>query len=208
MATVNESRTTESQPKRRTARPAGPLRWRWTARQFHKLANSGFFGDRKVELIHGELFQLTTNPPHDTAVYLTSDVLRNAFGPGHYVRAQATLDLGRRYQPLPDVLVVPGRARDYSTRHPKTALLLVEVSDSSLRQDRKVKGHRYAQAGIADYWILNLVDRQLEVYRNPGPDPARPGRFCYAQTLIIPADGEISPLANPNVRIAVADLLP
>ena len=86
--------------------------------------------------------------------------------------------------------------------------VLVEVADSSLHRDRTIKAHRYARAGIADYWILNLVDRQLEVYRSPVPDPTRPGRFRYAQTTIVPANGHISPLVNANLRIAVADLLP
>jgi Uma2 family endonuclease len=71
-----------------------------------------------------------------------------------------------------------------------------------------VKGHRCALAGIVDYWIVNLVDRQLEVYRNPGPDPDRPGRYRYADVTIVPADGQITPLAKSDMQIAVADLLP
>src|SRR5262249_47960039 len=86
MATVHGRETIPA----RTPRVAGPRRWRWTAKQYHKLANMGFFGDRKVELINGELFPLPTNPPHDTAVHLTSDALRAAFGAGYYIRAQAT----------------------------------------------------------------------------------------------------------------------
>jgi Uma2 family endonuclease len=204
MATVPGPQTVPT----RTPRTAGPRRWRWTAKQFHKLANLGFFGDRKVELINGDLFPLPTNPPHDTAVHLSSDALRVAFGVGFYIRAQATLELGRRYQPLPDVLVVVGSARDYAAKHPTTGVLLVEVADSSLRRDRTIKAHRYAHAGIAEYWILNLVDRQLEVDRNPQPDPARRGRFRYADVTIIPATGQVAPLAKPQAMVAVADLLP
>jgi hypothetical protein len=208
MATVNEPRTSQSRPDLRTAHGAGARRWTWTAKQYHKLADSGFFRDLKVELIHGELFQLTTRPPHDTAVCLTRITLASALGPEYAARDQKTLDLGRRYQLLPDVAIVVGHPRDYAKKHPTTALLLVEVADSSLRYDRKIKGHRYAQAGIADYWILNLVDRQLEVYRKPMPDPAHPGRYHYTEVTIIPASGRASPLARPDVVVAVQDLLP
>jgi len=206
MATVEEPRTAEAAPRSRGK--GGPRRWRWTARQFHKLANRGYFGDHKVELVDGELYELAKNPPHDTAVCLTRLALAAAFGPGHAVRDQKTLNLGRRNQPEPDVAVVSGDPRDYATKHPTMAILLVEVADSSLLYDRVIKAHRYALAGITDYWIVNLVDRQLEVYRNPGPDPARPGRFRYADLTIVPADGHASPLGKQDQQVAVVDLLP
>jgi Uma2 family endonuclease len=208
MATVNDPQTMTSSPIRPTARKAGPRRWRWTAEQFHQLSNAGFFRDSHVELVNGDLYELTVNPPHDTGVYETLSTLQRVFGVGYAVRPQMALDLGRRYQPLPDIAVVVGAGRDYATQHPTTAVLLVEVSDSSLRHDRKIKAHRYAQAGIADYWILNLIDRQLEVYRKPEPDPSRPGRYHYADVTMIPVNGQVSPLAQLNARIAVANLLP
>src|SRR4051794_29773414 len=205
MATIDDPKTTT---KSEATRRDGPRRWRWTSQQFHRLANGGFFGDRHVELINGDLYELTTNPPHDTAVHLTVDAVKAGFGPGFTVRDQKTLDLGRRYQPQPDVAVVAGNPRDYASKHPTTADLLIEVSDSSLRQDRRVKAHRYAQVGIADYWIVNLVDRQLEIHRNPGPDPQRKGQYRYAEIAIVPATGTATPLAVPDAVIAVADLLP
>src|SRR5205823_3839971 len=112
------------------------------------------------------------------------------------------------YQPQPDVAVVVGDPRDYASKHPTTAVLLIEVSDSSLRQDRRVKAHRYTQVGIADYWIVNLVDRQLEIHRHPGPDPQRKGQYRYADLTIVPATGAATPLAAPGAVIAAADLLP
>jgi hypothetical protein len=204
MASVHGPQTVPA----RMPRVAGPRRWRWTAKQFHKLANMGFFGDRKVELINGDLYPLPVNPPHDTALNLTFRALEAAFGIGYYVRPQMTLDLGRRYQPLPDDLVVAGSPRDHATKHPTTGVLLAEIADSSLRRDRTIKAHRYARAGIADSWIVNLIDRQLEFHRNPQPDPARRGRFHYADVTIVPATGQAAPLARPQARIAVADLLP
>jgi Uma2 family endonuclease len=124
------------------------------------------------------------------------------------VRSQGGLDLGNRQQPIPDVAVVPGSPRDHARDHPTSALLVVEVSDTTIRYDRGFKAHLYARAGISDYWIVNLGDRQLEIHRNPGPDPDRASRFCYAEVTVIPADGQASPLARPEALIAVADLLP
>jgi hypothetical protein len=187
---------------------AGARRWRWTADDYRRLDEMGFFQDRKVELVNGDLYELTTNPPHDTSVLLTGKALEVAFGSGYFVRQEKTLDLGRRFQPHPDDAVIQGEPRNFSASHPTTAVLLVEVADSSLRHDRVVKAHRYAAASIADYWTVNLAQRQLEVHRKPEPDPARPGRFHYAELTIVPADGHAVPLAKPSARIAVADLLP
>jgi Uma2 family endonuclease len=208
MATADRAKTGHEVRTGQKGRAAGPRHWRWNAEQFRQLDDLGFFEDRRIELVNGKLIELTTNPPHDTAVTLTCATLRRAFGAGLVVREERTLDLGRRYQPRPDASVVWGSERDYANAHPIAAVLVVEVSESSLRYDRVIKGHRYAQAEIPDYWIVNLVDRQLEVYRNPGPDPDRPGRFRYADVTIVPADGQVAPLAEPDQRIEIAALLP
>ena len=208
MATVDDRRTTAVGASRKKSRPSGPRHWRWTAEQYRRLDELGFFEDHHVELIDGAIIELTTNPPHDTAVDLSCTALRAAWGPGYVVREEKTLDLGRRYQPRPDAAVLIGNTRDFAAKHPSTAVLVVEVADTSLRHDRVVKAHRYALAGIADYWIVDLIDRQVEVYRNPGPDPDRPGRHCYAEVSIVPVDGHVTPLAKTDVQIAVADLLP
>ena len=117
-------------------------------------------------------------------------------------------DFGRKNLPEPDLAYVDGTDFDYLKGHPKTARLIVEVSDSTLRKDRVLKAHLYAHAGIADYWIVNLNDRQVEVHRNPGPDPSRKGRYRYADVTVVPADGRVTPLAVPGAVFAVADLLP
>jgi Uma2 family endonuclease len=208
MATTDESRQAEGpgRPRPVTRRRSG--RYRWTAGQYYRLGDLGFFQDRHVELIEGEIYEMTIDPPHAVAVELLGDVLRRTFGVGYSIRTQQPLDFGRRTQPEPDAAIVAGSPRDYAQAHPKTARLIIEVSDSTLRKDRVLKAHIYARAGIADYWIVNLVDRQLEIRRNPGPDPSRRGRFTYADATIVPATGHASPLAAPQARIAVADLLP
>jgi Uma2 family endonuclease len=181
---------------------------RWTRKEYYRLADMGFFNGQRVELIHGRIIKVPAmKNPHVAAVSLTGDVLRAAFGPGYWVRTQAPLRLAPLSEPEPDVAVVPGGPRDY-TDHPTTALLVVEVSDTTLHFDRRVKSPLYARAGIADYWILNLVQRQLEVFRDPRPDPAQPGRVDYHKlSTLTPADA-VATLAVPNATIPVADLLP
>jgi len=107
----------------------------------------------------------------------------------------------------PDISVVPGTPRDY-TEHPTGALLVVEVSETTLAYDRGRKGSLYAAAGIQDYWIVNLVDRQLEVYRDPVPDPNESSGFRYNTRTVFLSGQSASPLAAPAASIAVADLLP
>jgi Uma2 family endonuclease len=121
---------------------------------------------------------------------------------------QGPLDLRPHSEPEPDVAVVPGRRQDYAVRHPHIALLVVEVSDTSLAQDRGDKASLYAAAGITDYWIVNLVDGQLEVFRNPIADPSQRHGHRYADVIVLARSDRVTPLAFPSVSIPVADLLP
>jgi Uma2 family endonuclease len=185
-----------------------PRTRRWTKAEYHRMRDLGFFDNQRVELIQGRIVQMPAMKNlHVTGVGLTEDALRAAFGPKHWVRIQAPLDLPGASEPEPDLAVVPGGPRDY-TDHPKTALLIVEVSDTTLRYDRTRKGAIYARAGIADYWIVNLVDTQLEIYRDPQRDPKRRRRFTYTQVTVHKAGDRVTALAAPKATIAVADLLP
>ncbi|HKI31606.1 MAG TPA: Uma2 family endonuclease [Gemmataceae bacterium] len=169
----------------------------------------GWFIGQRVELIAGEVVVMPAfNPPHSAATSLTEKALEAAFGSGFWVRTGAPISLPGDSEPEPDVSVVPGGPRDYLAAHPTTALLVVEVCESTLREDRNLKGSLYAAAGLQDYWIVNLVDRQLEVYRKPIPDANEPHGFVYDEvTFFGPADF-VTPLALPHAKIAVADLLP
>ena len=189
---------------------AGPKRRLWTRKEYYRLSALGFFQGQRVELIAGMIVQMPAQKNyHALSISLTHDALRVAFGPGYWVRVQATLDLSPHSVPDPDLAVVKGAVRDHKgPKNPKTALLLVEVSDTTLRYDRRRKGSLYARAGIADYWIVNLVDQQIEVYRNPVPDSSQPLRFGYADVVILTATDYVTPLAAPQARILVADLLP
>lgn len=104
--------------------------------------------------------------------------------------------------------MVPGRPADYRQSHPERPALVVEVAESSLHFDQHHKGSLYARAGIPDYWIVNLVDRVLEVYRDPGADASAPYGWSYRSVERITTAGSVTLLALPAVRVTVADLLP
>lgn len=192
-----------------TAQLEEPKAIAWTRDEFYRLVETGIFGDRRVELIDGEIIQMAAQKNfHLASVTLTADAVGAAFGAGYWPRIQGTLDLSPVFVPDPDVAVIKGSPRGCAAQNPTSALLIVEVSDTTLNYDRNVKGPLFAQAGIADYWIVNLVDRELEVYRDLQPDPAKPGKFLYADVKILGLQEELSPLAAPAGKVKVADLFP
>src|SRR5687768_16535808 len=147
---------------------------KWTRVEYERLADAEFFGpDDRLELIGGAMiFKEPQNSPHATGIVLVQRALTAAFGPGWIVRSQMPVALDDESEPEPDVAVVSGDPRDYRDAHPARPVLVVEVALARLQFDRDHKGSLYARAGLADYWIVNLPDRRLEVYRGPVPDAA------------------------------------
>ncbi len=138
---------------------------------------------------------------HAAAIRATEEALRRAFPSGYDVRVQLPLALDPYSEPEPDLSVVPGSWKDYRESHPSKAVLVVEIPDTSLEYDRDRKGSLYARVGIPDYWIVNLIDRRVEAYREPR------GESYSAVRHFLPGE-KISPLAAPSANIAVDDLLP
>jgi Uma2 family endonuclease len=136
------------------------------------------------------------------------DALRVAFGPGWLVRSQGPIALDDESEPEPDVAVAPGSRRDYSRAHPARPVLVVEVAESSLALDRDYKGSLYARARLQDYWILNLLSRVLEVYREPTVESSAPFGWRYASKQVLDASSAIAPLAAPDAPVRISDLLP
>ena len=183
---------------------------RWTRAEYDRLIEAGVLqpGD-PVELLGGEL--MVAEPQgsrHYTAVCLAEEVLRAAFGPGWHVRSQGPIALDDESEPEPDVAVVPGTARDYSHEHPSRPVLVIEVSDWSLGLDRQRKASLYARAGLDDYWLVNVVGRVLEIYREPVADPSAMYGWRYASRTVLGPDASATPLAAPAASIPVAALLP
>ena len=185
--------------------PEAPDIRRWTHEEYYRLAEMGFFDEERVELLDGRIWKL---PPqktsHFTAVRRTTDTLEALFGDGYEVRPQGPLRLPNGSEPEPDVLVVSGTSSDFIKSHPiaTDCLLLVEVSDSTLAKDRGAKLIDYARASIQEYWIVNLVHNQLEVYRQPTPEG------IYLESSVYQNGERIAPLSTPGREAAVADLLP
>jgi Uma2 family endonuclease len=183
---------------------------RWTRTEYGRLIEIGVFDvGEHVELLGGEI--LVAEPqssPHYTAIGLVEDALARALGPGWLVRAQGPLALDDESEPEPDVAAVPGAVRDYGREHPARPALIVEVAESSLALDRAHKGSLYARAGVADYWVLNLVDRVLEIYRQPITDTLASFGWRYGSRQTLGPEASVSPLAAPEAHIRVGAFLP
>ena len=182
---------------------------RWTRVEYDKLIETGFLGPGgKLEVLGGQLcVSEPQNNPHATAISLGLEAIRHALAPGWHVRVQLPIALDDESEPEPDLAVVSGGPRDYAD-HPSRPALVVEVADSSLALDREHKGSLYARARLPEYWIVNLVDRVLEVHRESGPDAGAPYGWAYRVVLTLGPDEHVTPLAAPSARLLVADFLP
>src|SRR5262245_45310181 len=142
---------------------------RWNRREYDRLIELGILHeDEPIELLAGRLVVAEPKrPPHTVATELVSSALRQAFGAGWTVRTQAPIALDNVSEPEPDIAAFAGGPRDYRDAHPAHPVLAVEIAESSLRLDRGLKHRLYARAGLSEYWIVNLVDGVLEVYRGP-----------------------------------------
>lgn len=175
----------------------------WTREAYERMVESGSFqpGDR-FELVEGIVYDMAPqNSLHAAVVGRLTKILVAIYGADCCVRVQTPLALGADSLPEPDFAIVPGDDFDYLHSHPATAFLVVEVADSSVYHDRERKGRLYARSGIPELWIVNLVDRTLEVYREPA-------QGTYRSRVILRSAEAISPLSRPQVAIAVRDLLP
>ncbi len=182
---------------------------RWTRDEYRKMAEQGFFEQRRVELVEGQVIEMAAMKSlHAVAVDLAHATLASLFGPSYYIRQQKPFVIDDWSEPEPDVAVIRGSIRDYTNAHPKQAELLIEVADSSLAYDRTIKTSLYAKAGIVEYWIVNLVDCQLEVDRQPILDPEVESGFCYGDVQFYQPGEWVQPQVLSVGFVAVNDLLP
>ena len=155
---------------------------RFTVDEYHRMAEVGILHeDDRVELIHGEIIQMSPIGNHHAAIVRRlNTLLSSRVGPGAIVDVQNPVRIGERSEPEPDIKVLPFRDDYYADGGvtPADVLLLIEVSDSTLRYDRNDKLPLYAEAGIAEVWIIDVNKRQLEVYRQPDED-----RYRFVETL-------------------------
>lgn len=179
-------------------------KYRISADQFVRMAEAGVFPeDARLELIDGEIVEMRSiGPRHAEVTSRLIDVFASLRGRAT-LRVQCPGRVGPYGMPEPDFVLARPRPGGHADRHPQPAdlLLLVEVAESSLPYDREEKGPLYARHGIAEYWIMNLVEACLEVHREP-----RDG--VWTERRVLAAGEEIAPLAFPDRRVRVADLLP
>jgi Uma2 family endonuclease len=175
----------------------------FTREEFYLLGEVGIFKpDERVELIEGVIYTMPPpGPEHCADVYDLSQMLRATFGAGYFVREEKPVALPGG-EPLPDIAVVIA-STEYRKRQPGPAdiRLIVETAVSSLAFDRGIKTRLYARAGIADYWIVNLCDRQIEVYREPDGDG-------YKSVKTYGPGESVEPLSAPGKTVSIDEVLP
>lgn len=195
-----------------TSPPGPPARslalpevYRMTVEEYERMAAAGILDDPRVELINGYLVKkMGKNPPHIWAVDAIIEALRATL-PHMWCRKEDPVRIADFDEPEPDVAVVRGNRDDYRDRipEPKDVVLLVEVAESTLGRDQGEKRRAYASGGILDYWIINLVARQVEDYSNPTAG--------HYQSLQVFKLGDEIPVLIEGVevgRISASDVLP
>lgn len=173
------------------------------------MGEAGVFGlNERVELIEGEIIPVSPqNRRHASRTARLTTWLVTEFGKTHEIRVQLPLTLGSHSEPEPDFALVRLEVADAAPRHPGSADLVLEIADSSLAFDRNEKASLYAKAGIAEYWVLNLVSSRLEVRRDPAENDELAYGWGYSSLTILAPGQAVSPRFAAEVRFAVTDLL-
>ncbi|MCB1920590.1 MAG: Uma2 family endonuclease [Candidatus Competibacteraceae bacterium] len=181
-----------------------PLRHRWTVAEYHRMAEVGLLNeDSRVELIDGEIIEIAPiGSPHGGHVKRCIRLFSKVVDDKAIIAAQDPVVLGNYEEPEPDIALLRWRDDDYEQMHPRPedVLLLIEVSDSTLRYDRDVKVPLYAKNGIPEVWLLDIQNRQLEIYREPS-------NGAYQQRGS-QRTGKIMPILCPDAVIDLAELFP
>ena len=188
------------------APPAAPEapRKKWTRDECRHLVETGLLPAGKFELIHGDIILKMTQ--HERHIYVCKQVqkaLEALFGTD-YVRLANPIAIGTYEEPEPDAAAMRRPLIDYlrmGTPLPAEVRLVVEVSDSTLHWDLSTKRGQYGAAGIPEYWVVDIPNRLLHVFRAPTSDG-------YSEVSVLATDGEVRPLAAPEATVRVADLLP
>jgi Uma2 family endonuclease len=167
--------------------------------EYEAMVAQGLFADERIELLEGVIVELSPhNPRHAAVVERLTNLLARAAGDRASMRVQLPLAVSEESMPEPDLALVP--VADYDQAHPKTAWLVVEVADASLRKDLRVKTEVYARAGVLEYWVVNLIDHRIEVH-------ADAAGAAYNSITSARAGESIRLRRFPDVELAVADIL-
>ncbi len=180
--------------------------FRITVDQYERLVDAGVLDDQQIELINGFLVRKTgKKPPHVIASEAARDELLPRLPQGWRLTIEAPVRIPDFDEPEPDLAIVRGTREEYADHHPEPADvgLLIEVADTTLDRDRGEKQRAYARGGVPVYWLVNLVDRQLEIYTEPGPEGYRGHR------VLGPADHASATIGGQEIGpILVSAILP
>ena len=176
-----------------------------TVQEYHQMAEAGILdSDERVELIDGYILKMAAKgTAHASAVTRTEQLLRQLLGDRVLLRFQDPIRLNNYSEPEPDIAVVQIDPLDYADHHPTPSevYLVIEVADSSFQKDCGLKATAYARSHLSDYWVLDVTERKLHVFRSPSQDG-------YQSETVLREDATVSPLQFPNAIAIVQDLLP
>ncbi|ACK64490.1 protein of unknown function DUF820 [Rippkaea orientalis PCC 8801] len=178
---------------------------RWTIEDYHRMSELGILdAEERTELIEGQITLMAAKGTHHvTSLYLLANLLREQVGNRALIRTQDPIQLNDFSEPEPDLAIVLGKVWDYVDHHPcpEDISLIIEIADSTLKYDCEIKDKLYAQAGIVEYWVLDLKNRQLHLFCDPTPT-------AYKSHLILTEPNQVSPLAFSDVIVSLSAILP
>ena len=178
---------------------------RWTKAEFNAAVDRGWFVGTRIYLYRGELIEMSAmGTLHIRGITRVNSWLVHTLEPQFVIRCQGPLELPDESMPQPEFVVCTPE-QEARLPHPDTAVLVIEVADSSVELDRDAADD-YAAAGVPDYWIVNVRDHEIEVYRDPRPDAASPTGHRYAARRVYAVGESLAPLARPDAVVAVAAL--
>ena len=175
---------------------------KWTLEDYHRMIKTGLLDDRRVELLAGAIVEMP--PEGEPHAFFSSEAghyLSQVVGNRAFIRHAKPITLPNQSEPEPDLAIVQPLGREYLSHHPypENIFWLIEYANTSLEKDATIKYHLYAEAGIIEYWLVNLQTRELIVYRQPS------GRE-YGSKITL-KEGEISPLAFPDLKIPIDQII-
>jgi Uma2 family endonuclease len=177
----------------------------WTVQDYHQMSDLGILDPtERTELIAGQIVLMTAKgTPHVITLQLLATNIQDRLGKSALIRTQDPIRLDNFSEPEPDLAIVKGTILDYAEHHPvpEDIYLVIEVADSTLKQDCEVKDKLYARSNIPEYWVVDINNRQVRIFRDPTPTG-------YGSQLILTETHSVSPLAFPEIVLSIDSILP
>jgi Uma2 family endonuclease len=177
----------------------------WTVEEYHRIADMGILAaDERIELIEGKIIRMSPKgTAHSSSIGRTDYLLKAGLGNRAWVIVQNPVKINERSEPEPDIAVVRLDPLDYADHHPTPAEihLIIEIADSSLKFDCETKANLYALAGISDYWVIDVINREVRVFRLPS-------QVGYRSQVTFNQHQTITPKDFPDLQLRIIDMLP